>query len=442
MRRATLLLLIAGIIFLLVGLLWFCFHVAPIFTLCILCVVVFSLAFVLTEHWKTHDAAEFENRFWTAIAAAFFSSCVFAIDSPLKYPASTTGYVLAWFTIVCGTFAVHNYDRYLRRQSLSKVPSIKRVQSAEFAAEARRKARATTAEIRSLVASIDQPFWSSTFQNLFLLPRVLYVEHQIIQMFKDATSAELNMIIANVGLGLIFYKVKDHRIAGRNNRTELMELLCVKRVGELNVSSKAIMIDALQRMKLSAHPLGEHFAKTIIMKTTLDSLSELKCLTDSKGDYYSMHRLIYVDIRSQQVRKDVLAYIASQARVQNAHSTIGSKAGKKRRQMAWRKIVSDVDDTMSCSGGSWPAGIDRSYPKKCIYPGVLGFYRELDIGQGVYAFAQEATKEDWQHRTGNLAFLSARPHVYKDVSESVTYGKICPHAHDDEILRMNLVVTI
>jgi hypothetical protein len=39
-----------------------------------------------------------------------------------------------------------------------------------------------------------------------------------------------------------------------------------------------------------------------------------------------------------------------------------------------------VDDTVTCSGGSWPAGMDTSYPKKAVYPGVLAFYRELDLG--------------------------------------------------------------
>lgn len=51
-----------------------------------------------------------------------------------------------------------------------------------------------------------------------------------------------------------------------------------------------------------------------------------------------------------------------------------------------------------------------------IYPGVLSFYRELDLGtSGV---------DTWEDgRIGNLAFLSARPHVYKDVSEKKSYAK-------------------
>ena len=92
--------------------------------------------------------------------------------------------------------------------------------------------------------------------------------------------------------------------------------------------------------------------------------------------------------------------------------------------LAWRKILSDVDDTLSSSGGSWPAGMDTSYPKKTVYPGVLGFYRELDIGTSGQFHVRYFCKllppppgsEVWDDlRVGNLVFLSARPHVYKDL---------------------------
>jgi hypothetical protein len=45
-----------------------------------------------------------------------------------------------------------------------------------------------------------------------------------------------------------------------------------------------------------------------------------------------------------------------------------------------RKILSDVDDTLFSSGGKYPAGIDDRYPAHCLYPGVLEFFKELDIG--------------------------------------------------------------
>jgi hypothetical protein len=51
-----------------------------------------------------------------------------------------------------------------------------------------------------------------------------------------------------------------------------------------------------------------------------------------------------------------------------------------------------------------------------MYPGVLGFYRELDLGTD--------GPDEWpEHTAGNLVFLSARPHVYKDMSEKINHAK-------------------
>jgi hypothetical protein len=45
-----------------------------------------------------------------------------------------------------------------------------------------------------------------------------------------------------------------------------------------------------------------------------------------------------------------------------------------------RKILSDVDDTLFASGGKYPAGVDHRLPPHTLYPGVLEFYKELDLG--------------------------------------------------------------
>ena len=44
------------------------------------------------------------------------------------------------------------------------------------------------------------------------------------------------------------------------------------------------------------------------------------------------------------------------------------------------QVVSDIDDTLMCSGGKYPAGRDMRYPHNCVYPGILAFYNELDVG--------------------------------------------------------------
>jgi hypothetical protein len=128
-----------------------------------------------------------------------------------------------------------------------------------------------------------------------------------------------------------------------------------------------------------------------------------------------MNKLIYDDIKSETTRQDILTHIRKEATVQQHHFMMGTK--KKRVLLqSWRKVLSDVDDTLCSSGGSYPAGIDKRYAKKVVYPGVLTFYRELDLGtQG---------PSEWpENRVGNLVFLSARPHVYKDVSEKISFAK-------------------
>jgi hypothetical protein len=324
----------------------------------------------------------------------------------------------------------HNYDRHLRRIVLSKVRNIRKLPSSEFDVEVKAKANSKISEIRSLLQNIDQPWISSTFLNIFFLPSVLFSEHKIIVIFSEATSAELNIIITTIELALIFYKMKDHKIARRANRTKLLSILAVDRLSELNVPSKAVLLDSLQQLKLSANPQCEVFVKKIICHTKTDELSELKSMTDSKGDINSMHHLVYKDIRRQDIKEEIIGYIAAQARIQEAHTRIGSRISKKREKLAWRKILSDVDDTLSCSGGSWPSGMDTSYPKHTIYPGVLSFYRELDLGcpqqPSSSTAGSDPVSDEWDSSSqiGNLVFLSARPHVYKDVAEGITYKKI------------------
>ena len=301
--------------------------------------------------------------------------------------------------------------------------------SSEFDVQVRAQANVMIAEIRSLLHKIDQPWMSSTFLNIFFLPSVLFAEHKIISIFSEASHDELNIIMTTVELALILYKVKDHKIARRANRTKLLTVLAVDRLSELNVSSKVVLLDGLQQLKLSANPTCEGLVKRIILNTKEDQLSDLKSMMDAKGTINSMHRLVYVDIRQKEIKEAILKYIAVQADIQLAKTTLGGPGGKKRERFAWMKILSDVDDTLSCSGGSWPSGVDTSYPSHSIYPGVLSFYRELDLGCPVQPNPSSASHDPvidvWdQTRIGNLVFLSARPHVYKDVAEAITYQKL------------------
>eukprot|EP01038_Epipyxis_sp_PR26KG_P004474 gene4474-6325_t len=389
---------------------------SPIFTFRFFGICGMAFLFILTEQWMTHDAVEFENRFWTFMAFLLSTTCILTCDSPLRFPSHLPT-IYRWFAIIICTFLAHNFDRHLRRLVLLRVPNIKRIQSAEFPLQNRLSAHEKVEKLRSLMNQIDLPYISSTFLNIFFLPRVLYVERSIITIFNEANTDELNLIVSIIELARIFYKIKDHRIANQFHRSNLLKLLTIDRINELHISGRVLLINGLQKMKLSAEQECEFYVKNIILSTKENDLSELKCLADSKGDFDSFHKLIYKDIRNKSIKKAILNHIAKQANIQKAHSTISSRSGRKRNKYAWKKIVSDVDDTLSCSGGSWPAGIDTSYPKKAVYPGILSFYRELDLGT--------SGNDEWDNtRIGNLALLSARPHIYKDFSENATYNKI------------------
>lgn len=279
-----------------------------------------------------------------------------------------------------------------------------------------------TAEEKALlltesVGRIDRHYLPSTINNMINLSEVRRHEQKIFRILAGASKDELNFILNNVRLALLFYKVKDHsKLRADQSRTLLVDLLCTTRLADLTVTSRALLLDALMVMKLSAHPLGEKWVRNVILKTSGDDLSNLKTYTDAKGDFHSMHKLVFNDIRDPVIRADILNHIKREAGVQTAHMRLGTKRARERRQQAWRKVLSDVDDTLYSSGGRYPAGLDTRFPRHTIYPGVLSFYREMDMGT--------AGPDEWtDDRVGNLVFLSARPHVYKDMSEKKSYAK-------------------
>jgi len=69
--------------------------------------------------------------------------------------------------------------------------------------------------------------------------------------------------------------------------------------------------------------------------------------------------------------------------------------------------LSDIDDTIICSGG-YLGGTDIRYPWGTVYPGVTSFYEELDRG-----FAP-----DYEVEESNLVFLTARPRIIEDKTYS------------------------
>lgn len=418
MQRDKLLLAVYAIAAIFLSLVIISIQYAPVFTIFILLICTTVVLYVLTEHWKTHDAIEFENRFWSLMAGILAWSCVFCSDSPFRISQERSGF--AWFFVVFSAYVVHLYDRHLRSNALKQIPVIPRANNSQlFDSSVHNSAKAMLAELRGHQERLDNKYISSFFQNIFNIRRVLHLEHEIIQIFSRANEDELNIILSTAELGLLFYKIKDHRVVRFFNRTAFLKLLCVDRIDELNVIAKVMLLDGIQKMKLSAHAKSSSFVKNIILSTKGNALSELKCLCDCKGDVNSFHKLVFRDVSDEGDRQEILEYIAKEAKRQrDDRGRLSIDSRSHRGKLAWRKVISDVDDTLTCSGGTWPAGIDACYPRKTVYPGVLAFYRELDLG-----FHSNSDAWDRRKHVGNLVFLSARPHVYKDVSEVQSYKK-------------------
>ena len=375
--------------------------------------------FIANETSGMHHAQEFENRFWTIFAFLLTSACVYVKDSPFCFGDTRPGF--AGFLTVTVAYGVHMWDRMMHRKEMSRhVAGLRRGASAAQSLVKLNLAMGTSAEdlvdrINLAMANIDQVLVPSTINNFINTKFILKNEREIISVFEDAQPKTLNYLISHVKLALVFYKIKDHRNFSGQHRTELIELLAVDRVSVLTIHSRALLLKALQLMKLPANPRAEHWVRNIILSTHQDELSDLKTMTDSWGDYFCMNKLIYDDIRSETVRQDILSHFKKEAAVQQAHMDMGTRKAKLRMQKGWRKILSDVDDTLTSSGGSYPAGIDKRYNKRVVYPGVIGLYRELDLG----IFGPDECRSN----TGNLVFLSARPHLYKDMSEKHNFAK-------------------
>lgn len=416
-RVAAMLLLLGAIVVVLLVTLAL-FSVAPMFCCCFAALLYILACFIINEAGGMHHAQEFENRFWTVFAVLMATAIIFVRDSPLCFGDTRPG--LGISIVFISGFFVHMYDRMKHRNELSThVTGLRRGASAAQSLVKLSTMGVSVEEqlerIRLAMSNIDQLLLPSTINNYVNTKFILTNERAIISVFEDAQPKMLNYLVCNSKLALILYKVKDHRNYRGQHRTQLIELLAVDRLSVLTIYSRVLLLRALQRMKLTSNLRAEHWVRNIILRTHRDDLSSLKTLADSNGDVFCMNKLIYDDIRSDTVRQDILIHIKKEASVQQAHMDMGTRWSRSRLQKGWRKILSDVDDTLTSSGGSYPAGMDKRFNKGVVYPGVLGLYRELDLGI--------CGPDESPSNTGNLVFLSARPHVYKDISEKHNFSK-------------------
>lgn len=198
-------------------------------------------------------------------------------------------------------------------------------------------------------------------------------EAAILGLLAGMEGAELDEVIADVEAAHLFRSVDDH-LTGPRHRTALRMLL-MDRLGELGIAARANLAYGLQAGRAGA--ADEAAIRDIFLASRGEGLTRLKNQMNMRTDAHDLEGLVFNDIGSRQVRRDILAHIAAEAPP--------VRPGK-------AKVLSDIDNTVVS------AVYDRRFPRGIVYPGVLALLDALDRGPHQVPFS-----------TGDLTFVTARP---------------------------------
>ena len=108
------------------------------------------------------------------------------------------------------------------------------------------------------------------------------------------------------------------------------------------------------------------FVASIFLSSHGSTMSKLKDILDSGGEYHTL-QLIWGDVWYTPVRSRILSKISEEAKYIKNRAEFSPQI----------KVIADVDDTLICSGGRWPAGLDKQIPRGCTYPGSLQFFAAI-----------------------------------------------------------------
>eukprot|EP00927_Polykrikos_kofoidii_P034431 TRINITY_DN29229_c0_g1_i1.p1 TRINITY_DN29229_c0_g1~~TRINITY_DN29229_c0_g1_i1.p1 ORF type:complete len:744 (+),score=75.47 TRINITY_DN29229_c0_g1_i1:36-2267(+) len=236
-------------------------------------------------------------------------------------------------------------------------------------------------------------FVDTMFKRAFAGPSVLKLVNLVEELTHHDTAKEIEFVLTNLSVATLF-EVTDWRAAQCLTQNRLLG-------GLLTTRSKAVIIDGIQKFGLRSYK-AQNAVKQIFLSCQGEDLTAVKNLLDGSNTYQNLHYLIHHNIMNTSIRLSILFHFSTQARI--AREEAGHRLGI--------KVLSDIDDTFFSSGGKFPAGCDKRYPKHVIYPGLLSFLDVLD------------RKRIFDIESCNLVFLSARPHLYQGVSEDRTYKSL------------------
>ncbi|KAL4427949.1 hypothetical protein ABPG75_002038 [Micractinium tetrahymenae] len=191
--------------------------------------------------------------------------------------------------------------------------------------------------------------------------RLRRIMHALLQ---QAEADELNYILCTINAPAMV------EVCSRST----MDLLTRERLPELATETRSVLIDALQKIGMRYRPLRQAWAANVLLATRGLELTLLKNYLDDGGDYHTCYKLVYNDLQGA-LQQQVMEHLTAEGAAVMADFMRLAPGGPPGVVL---KLLSDVDDTVFSSGGSFPAGSDTRYPKKCYYPGALALYAELD----------------------------------------------------------------
>mmetsp|Transcript_5540 Transcript_5540/g.15669 ORF Transcript_5540/g.15669 Transcript_5540/m.15669 type:complete len:757 (+) Transcript_5540:1428-3698(+) len=323
-------------------------------------VVVGSLVlFVVSEKTPLHFSRTARRAFWYLLSCALFLWLVRWMQS-----LETLGHLWIMITAVVAASVVE--DEYRKKTGLTPM-------DIEATRALRMRCRSPVGQghserIMDIVNAITRGkgYTAGTKQ---LVSRVSGATkkwqrglHRILQV---ASKDELNFIICSVNVAAVLEVANDKTIKMLVGRCDILETV-----------SRAAIVDGLQKIGLRHRWQRQEWARDIILRTTGVQLTYFKAYIDDGGDYHSMYKLMYNDLQ-WEIREQVEKHIRVQAEGLMRQMRALEIQGPKPPGIVL-KILSDVDDTVFSSGGSFPAGVDVRYPRKSYYPGVLALYSAMD----------------------------------------------------------------
>ncbi|MDP2434140.1 MAG: DUF2183 domain-containing protein [archaeon] len=236
------------------------------------------------------------------------------------------------------------------------------------------------------IGSLDQMFGS-------VRRKVQQYSEEILRMFKTASPAQLNYWLPQINFPQLLISLGDAR-----TRLALVHSLLGNQQ-KLSVLTLTVVIDGIQKTDTAfSRSEKEQLLAALVCATAGGTLRDLKMVVDHRLSHHNMNRLVFKDITDPSLREQVLEHVREHARLYSDSRCV--------------KILSDIDDTLFCSGGP-PGGVDVSIPKGTLYPGIIEFYLELLRGLGNPQF------------DSTITFLSARPSVGDSgITESATYHRL------------------